>query len=476
VFLLFELTLDPEDWEKMKILAQKMATDMVSYHQNIRDVKPFIPPTKQIIEEIKESLPLDPLGSEETYKQFKSKILKNHGASACSPGCWNTVIGTGTTFGALADMWMSGLNSLSTTNTMFSSYVELQVIEWFKEMLSYPLEASGVLVSGGSMSNLLALTVARNTKAGYDIKKEGGNGKLVFYGSNEMHYSIDRDLEVLGVGSNNLRKISVDDQFRVNVDELRKKIKEDKIAGLKPVCVVGCAGTTNTGSFDDLEALAELCREEDLWFHVDGAFGAWVQLSPKYKHLVKGMEKADSLTFDLHKWMYMPYGIGCVLVRDADAHYRSFAHEADYIKHDRSLVDFTVELSRPFRSLKAWMSLKEHGVKKYAALIEQNIEQAKYFGKRVEETAGFELLAPVVSNIVCFRYKGIGLDEDEIKRLRGLTLSKWYEELPDFIPTSTVVNGKQAIRLCITNHRTTRQDLDKAFDWFLNTLTKLSSK
>ena len=472
-----EETLDPEDWEEMKTLAKKMAEEMVTYHQNIREHPPLVFPTQELIEQLAQPLPLQPSNPEEVYKEFKEKIFSNHGALACHPGCWSTVLGTGTTFGALADMWMSGLNGISSLNISISSHVENQVVSCIKEMLGYPTEASGVLTSGGSIANLLALIVARDAKAGYDVKEEGCRGDLVFYGSNELHYCIQKNLESMGVGRRNLHKISTDNNFRINIEELKNQIEKDKDDGLKPVCVVGCAGSVNTGSIDDLNALAKLCKEYELWFHVDAAFGAWAALTPNFKHLVSGMEKADSVAVDLHKWMYMPYGIGVTLVRDQEAHYRSFREQADYVVHDRSLSDLTLELSKPFRSLKAWMSIKEHGAERYGRLIEQNILQAKYLVMLVEASPVLELLAPVSLNVVCFRYVGDGLSEEVLGSINGEGLRlRGFSEVPSFMPGETVVNGKPCWRVCFTNHRTTRADIDTMLAWVTKTGNELSNQ
>jgi glutamate/tyrosine decarboxylase-like PLP-dependent enzyme len=297
----------------------------------------------------------------------------------------------------------------------------------------------------------------------------GVNGKLTFYGSSEMHSSIQRDLETLGVGNEQLRRIPSDENYKIRIDELDKRIEEDKKNGYTPVCVIGNSGSTNTGSFDDFNALSELCKEKNLWLHVDGAFGAWVALSQKYKHLVSGQEKADSLSFDLHKWMYMPFGIGCTLVRDADAHYHTFSAHAEYIAHeDRWLIDYGPELSRPFRALKAWMCLKEHGFDKYGRLIEQNIDQAKYLKSLIMSHAELELLAPVASNVVCFRYVREGVDEKGLDVINQRIFEEGMKEL-EFGYWPSKVGDRFAIRICIVNHRTRREDLAQFVDWVLET-------
>jgi glutamate/tyrosine decarboxylase-like PLP-dependent enzyme len=226
--------------------------------------------------------------------------------------------------------------------------------------------------------------------------------------------------------------------------------------------VVGNAGTVNTGAFDDLNGLAGICRKEGLWFHVDGAFGAWANLSPTHRNHAAGMERADSLAFDLHKWMYMPYEIGCTLVRDRNEHVRTFIYEAEYLEdifepHDPT--NYSVQLSRNFKALKAWMLLKAHGIETYGRLIQQNIDQAHYLAHLVDESPELELITPVSLNIVCFRYIREGLKESELNELNKQILS--YLWLDSLVPSYTTLNGTYALRVCITNHRSRREHFDR---------------
>lgn len=238
--------------------------------------------------------------------------------------------------------------------------------------------------------------------------------------------------------------------------------------GYTPVCVVGNSGSTNVGAIDDLDTLASFCKTEDLWFHVDGAFGAWVKLSPKYKHMVKGQEKADSITLDLHKWMYMPYGIGCTLIRDEDAHYHTYEMNPVYVAHtNRALGDYTFEQSRSSRALKAWMSIKEHGVGKYRRLIEMNIDQAKYLGKLIEDSPDLELVAPVNLNIVCFRFFVDGLGEEALTKLNYGIFGKLLSN-PKCAFLPSVVDGKTVFRVSNTNHRTKFKDMDFLVDYIVD--------
>jgi glutamate/tyrosine decarboxylase-like PLP-dependent enzyme len=269
------------------------------------------------------------------------------------------------------------------------------------------------------------------------------------------------------MGSETLRLIPVDRQFRVDVEAMRGTVKDDRRDGMQPLCVVGCAGTVNTGACDDLWALADLCKDEDLWFHVDGAFGALAALSPELRPIVRGIERADSVAFDMHKWMYLPYEVGCALVKHAEDHRKAFALTPEYLEHttrgiagsDVWFSDYGLQLSRGFRALKVWMSVKEHGIKKFGRLIRQNVEQARYLEQLVRNRPELELAAPVPLNIVCFRYVALRDSATEIDALNKELLIRLHES-GLAAPSYTTLDGKYAIRVCVTNHRSRYEDFD----------------
>ncbi len=240
-------------------------------------------------------------------------------------------------------------------------------------------------------------------------------------------------------------------------------MREDRRDDKEPLAVVGNAGTVNTDAFDDLEALSAICRDENIWFHVDGAFGIWTRLAPKLRHLTAGVEKADSLAFDLHKWISLTYDIGCVLVRDEAAHLRAFAVTPDYLKISGTkasgIQDYGIDLSRRCRALKVWMAFKEHGTRKFGEIVQQNVDQAEYLKGLIEKSPELELLAPVSLNIVCFRYRVSGATEAQLNDLNNLILLGLYLD-GTAMPSGTTINGKFAIRFCTVNHRTTYGDID----------------
>ena len=337
-------------------------------------------------------------------------------------------------------------------------------------MLNYPKSATGILVSGGSIANITALIVARNNLEGKNIRKEGiraVDSPMVLYCSTETHSCIQKAAEVIGIGTNGVRKIAVDDDFRINIEELKRTIEIDLSEGYYPFCIIGNAGTVNTGAIDDLDSIYEICRQYNLWFHILGAFGALAKLAPEYAKELKAIEQADSVAFDLHKWMYMPYEVGCTLIKNPDAHRSAFAVIPDnLLHHERGLAsgpepinNYGMELSRGFKALKVWMSLKEHGLKKYVTLIRQNIAQAFYLEELIKERQELELLTPVTMNIVCYRYIKPGLSCDQLNTLNKEILMN-LQERGIASPSYTILNGKYSIRVAITNHRSRKEDFE----------------
>ena len=462
-------TLDPEDWAGLRALGHRMLDDMFAYLETVRERPAWQPMPPEVQQAFQAPLPHEPQPAEAVYEELVRNILP-YPFGNIHPRFWGWVIGTGTPVGVLAEMVAATMNPNLGGGDHAANRVELQVVDWCKEMLGFPPEASGLLVSGGSMANLIGLAVARSARAGLDVRFEGVAGvshPLVYYGSTEMHSSLQRGVELLGLGNRYLRRIPVDHNHRIDLQALRDCIVRDKADGLRPACLIGNCGTVNAGAIDPLDALADIAAEHELWFHVDGAFGALAYLAPKLRPLIVGMKRADSLAFDLHKWGSAPIEVGCVLVRSETAHHDAFALVPDYLKHQARgaaggpvwFSEYGLQLSRGFRALKVWMQLKTYGADHLGRIIQQNVDQADYLRRLVEQAPELELLAPVALNIVCFRFIAPDLHDKQLNVLNEELLIR-IQETGVAVPSGTSLAGRYAIRCAIVNHRSRREDFD----------------
>ena len=463
-------TLDPDDWETVRKLAHRTVDDAINALSKVREQPVWQSIPKEISKSFKRPMPLEPGGLDATYQEFMQTIFP-YPMGNTHPRFWAWFMGNGTMTGALADFLAAIMNPNLGGGNHAANLVEAQVVNWCKQMVAFPEDASGLLVSGGSMANFVGLAVARNAMAEHDVREHGVPKNMAIYSSVEVHSCNDKAIEILGLGRSAFRKIPTNQRYQIDIEALIKIINEDRNAGLSPFCVIGNAGTINTGSVDDLDALAKLCKKEKLWYHVDGAIGAVLTLAPNNKHLVKGMENADSIALDLHKWMHVPFEAGCVLIRDEQKHRETFCLTPEYLEHtERGLAggktwfsDYGLQLSRGFRALKVWFTIKEHGIKKFGRLIDQNIEQAHCLVKLINATLELELTAPVVLNIVCFRFKPSGLDEEALNKINQELLVQLHER-GIVVPSYTTLNGKYCLRAAITNHRTQFDDLQLSID------------
>jgi glutamate/tyrosine decarboxylase-like PLP-dependent enzyme len=387
------------------------------------------------------------------------------------PRFFGYVASPSTPIGAYADLITGALNANITCWRSGPAGTELEqlVVRWLGSLIDYDANAKGLLTSGGSMANMIALLVASRRKLGNEAGRKGlwtSGAPLIVYASEEVHMSIAKAADILGLGRDQVHLVACDDRQRMRVDSLRQQIENDLRDGLRPCCVVASAGTVNTGVVDPLEAIADVANQFDLWFHVDGAYGAPGVLDKRKKHLFRGLERADSVSLDPHKWLYVPVDAGCLLFRDPNPVKATFSTEdADYIKvHGHSddeafaYWDYGVELSRRFRALKVWLTLSYYGVRRIAEAVSNDISLAAYMGELVSAADDFELLAPVELSICCFRYVPPGRNTD-LNQLNERIMNRVQTSGRAYLSNATV-NGHFALRACITNFRTTKSDIE----------------
>jgi len=376
--------------------------------------------------------------------------------------------------GAFADLIASVLNTNLTSwrSGPAGTEIEHTVINWLASLIGYSTSerpAHGLLTSGGSMANMTALLMAHRAKSP-DVASTGlwNSEPMTIYASDQIHMSIPKAADMIGVGRAQVRLIPTDNQFRMQVGLLRETIAADLKGGLKPFCIVGSAGTVNTGAVDPLDEIADVANEFQLWFHIDGAYGALAALDETKRPLFRGLERADSISLDPHKWLYVPIDSGCLLFRDEARARAAFAFDgADYIKvHEQNEAEafafwnYGPELSRRFRALKIWLTLRYYGVQRIARTISEDNLVAAYLGEQVKAAADFDLLAAPELSICCFRYVPSGvLAETDLDQLNTQIMNLVQRGGRAYLSSATI-QGKFALRACITNFRTTRADID----------------
>jgi aromatic-L-amino-acid decarboxylase len=463
-----EPDLDPDDWEELRGLGHRMLDDMVDYIRTVRERSVWTPMPAGLREEFRAAIPLNPSSADNVYAEFARTVVP-YALGNVHPGFMGWVHGGGTPIGMLAEMLAGGLNSNLGGRDHPAIFVENQIVEWMRALFKFPESASGLFVTGTSQANLLAVLAARTKALGRGSRAVGlgaGGAKLRAYTSRAAHGCIIKAMEVSGLGSNALRLVAVDEQQRIKVDALAQAIAEDRRAGLMPFLVVASAGTVDVGAIDDLNAIAALCRDEKLWFHVDGAFGALAMMAPSLAPRLTGIEQAHSIAFDFHKWAQVPYDSGFVLMRERSEQLDAFAAPAAYLRRETRGVaagevwpcDLGTDLSRGFRALKTWFTLKTFGMNRIGAVIEHCCEVARHLESRVRAEPALELLAPAQLNIVCYRHRT--QDPDRFNAELAIAI----QESGVAVPSTTRIDGKLAIRACIVNHRTTKRDVDALID------------
>jgi aromatic-L-amino-acid decarboxylase len=454
------------DWdaERARAFAGEMIEIWTELLASLRH-GPVVPPglgARQVREAVALDVPDQPMAADELVAHLREAVL-DYSLKSGHPAHLAYITGTGTVPGAAADLLASGLNAnvggwlLSPSATE----IELQLTRWFASLLGLPETAGGLIVAGGGIANFIALKAARDATAGHATRETGVKEPLAIYCSDEAHVTIHRAADMLGLGTSSVR--------HVKLGGLEEAIAADRAAGVQPAIVVGTAGTTATGVIEPLPGLAEIASRHDLWFHVDAAYGGALMLSDELRPLLAGIERADSVTLDPHKWMSTPLGSGCVIVRDLQSLsdsfdvYASYVHEEDDLDRGVNLGFRGPQFSRGFDALKVWVSLLAHGRKAYARRIEHDIELTRYLAAQVDEHPDFELLANGLS-ICCFRYRPAGIDDEEELNALNERLVTELQVDGRVYPSNAIVDGRYCLRTCIVNFRTEAEDLDRLLE------------
>lgn len=455
------MNLDRPREEFRKVLHQ--AADYIAgYYDSIPTRKVFPGGTPESIRAIFDRpLPESGMDIEEILQNLIPKVYDSSTLSI-SPRFFGYVISGGTQIGVVAEMLAAALNCNHGKwhLTPAGTEIERLVIRWINDFVGYKHDAGGVIVSGGSMANLTCLTVARLKAGNPTISTDGlfASPRLTLYASTETHSCVEKSMDMLGLGRKQMRKVPVAEDLTIRIAELERMIQQDMAEGYQPFCIVGNAGTVNSGAIDDLNALADLAVRYKLWFHVDGAYGGPASAVSLTKTMFRGMERADSLAIDPHKWLQIPFEAGCALVRSWKDLQDTYSLIPDYLRSESNPDDrfdyfeHGFQLSRNFKALKIWLTFLTYGADGLRKVIEDNILTMRYLGELVEQSEDFELLAPVTLSIACFRFHPKDLPADRLDEV-NLELAKLSEADGRFFLTSTRIHGKIALRACCINHR-----------------------
>ena len=471
--------LDPRNWEELDRAFRQVLTAGFDHYESLAGQPVWRPAPDSMWEAFTSPVPWEGQPLEELVARFRDQLLP-YGNGNTHPSFYGWVHGGGNLYGALGELCAALLNSNLGGRDHIAHHVEKQVIQWSRDLFGFPASSSGLLVSGTSMATVIALAVARQWAAGADIKSVGLQGcesRLVGYCSEQTHSAVIKAFQLLGLGGDALRQVPVRDDLTLDPHALEREVAEDRDAGLTPFCVIGTVGTVNNGAIDDLAGIRDLCRREQLWFHVDAAFGGAVALLEEYQASLEGIGDADSLAFDFHKWFQVPYAVGGLLVRDARLHQETFSERKEYLSTQAIgldagapwACDFGPELSRGFLALKVWFTFQGLGVERITEVVRKHCGLARKTAEKVDAAPDLERLASVPMNILCLRYVPPGLRGktgshlDYLNRLnRAIVTQLQLQGLA--APSTTTLDGKLAIRVAIVNHRTEQHHLDDLID------------
>ncbi len=441
-----------------------MLDDILDYIENIRERPVWQPIPDDERARFRTAVPTGPSDLAAVHDEFMHHILP-YATGNTHPGFMGWVHGGGSVPGMLAEMLAAGLNANLGGRDHMPIEVERQITHWLRQLFEFPDTATGLFVTGTSMANLLGVLIARTRELGIAVRRDGvapAGKRLVAYTSAGAHGCISQAMDLSGLGTAALHVIPTNEHHQLDINALKVAIAQDRNAGLTPFLLVGTAGSVDTGAIDDLAALAAIANREKLWFHVDGAIGALAIMAPDIAPRLTGIQQADSIALDFHKWGQVPYDAGFILVRDGTLHRDTFASPAAYLRRETHGLaagklwpsDFGPDLSRGFRALKTWFTLKVYGTEALGAMISRTCQLARYLEIKITTARELELLAPVSLNIVCFRYRG-----DDADRLNAKIVA-YLHESGVAAPSTTIIGDRLAIRAAIVNHRTEPRDID----------------
>ena len=461
-----KLAVSPEEFPDLA----RQGVDFVTEYYRSLDCRPvYVPTTAAALREsLDEPLPQRGADLAELLEIIQAQIARYNRHSA-HPRLFGYICSPGAPILTISHMIAAAMNINVTCwrSSPSGTQIEQTVVRWMKEILGYPADAAGLLVSGGSMANFAGLAAARSAKASVNAVRDGLSSAppMCVYVSREGHFSMTKAAGMLGLGESNVRQIQTDANLRIDLHDLARQVAKDRATGRLPFCVAANAGTTATGAVDPIGPLADFASKEGLWLHVDAAYGGFAAMAAGARHLFEGIAKADSVALDPHKWLYGPMGCGCVLYKDPATALAAFSHDSDVTRRiglveDEAFAywDYGPELSRPFRALDLWMLLKFAGAQRIAEAIEHNIACAKYFEELVKASDDFEMLAPVELSIFCFRYRPAGFDGD-LNALNEHLLVNLQRAGSSYLSNATI-SGQFALRGCVLNYRTTAHDME----------------
>jgi glutamate/tyrosine decarboxylase-like PLP-dependent enzyme len=460
--------LDPTDWDAYRRTLHELVDACVDHLADVRR-RPWRQPEPADLAATALDGARDGVGVAEVAREMTEHVLP-YGSGNTHPRFFGWVQGTGNAAALAAEIVAATMNANVGGREHAAVHMERDVIRWAREAFGFPGDATGVLVTGTSQATVTALTVARRQALGAEVRREGlpDGADLRAYAAGSVHTAVRNAAQVVGLGRDAVRLVPSGADGGIDLAALAAAIDEDVAAGRTPFCLIGTAGSVDIGAFDDLDALADLARERGLWLHVDGAFGAWLRLArAPWRSLVRGIERADSLACDFHKWMFVQYDAGLALIRDGALHRATFAARPAYLEGQREglgggepwFADYGVDLSRGFRALKVWATVRAYGARLLGDVVTRNCQLAAYMGQRVRACEELELAAPVRSNVCCFRASPGVVSGDEADAVHERLAAELQTDGTAVLSTTTV-EGRTVLRAAITNHRTEPEDVE----------------